>query len=292
MPINAPAEYFAAEKRYLEAKTREQKIEAMEEMIRFLPKHKGTHNLLAQLKKRLAKLRKEKTTKATAKPKFIIRKEGSGQVCIIGLTNSGKSSLLEALTDAKVEIADYPYTTKEPKVGMMDFDGVQIQLIEIPSTFSPDSISLMRTCDEILILLDGTENLHSQERKVGRILEENNISNKKITVVNKCDLTAIITDHLQISAKKKTGLEKLKEAIWSNLGLIRVFTKSPGKEKVYPPLTLPVGSTVRDATKEVHKDLLKNFNFARVFDNTKFSGQKVGLEYKLKDLDVVEIHSR
>ena len=37
-------------------------------------------------------------------------------------------------------------------------------------------------------------------------------------------------------------------------------------------------------------DFLKDFKFARIFNNSKFSGSSVGLEYKLKDLDVVEIH--
>jgi len=113
MPINAGPEYFKAEERYLSAKTREEKIAALEEMIRKLPKHKGTQTLLGQLKKRLAKLKKESSVRAKAKPKFIIRKEGSAQVCIVGLTNSGKSSLINALTNAKANVGDYPYTTKE-----------------------------------------------------------------------------------------------------------------------------------------------------------------------------------
>ena len=132
MPINAGPEYFVAEKRYLEARTRKEKIAALQEMIKALPKHKGTETLLAQLRKRLAKLKSQKSVKATTKPKFMIRKLGAAQVCILGLTNSGKSSLLKALTGVEIEIADYPYTTKIPKVAMMPFGEIQIQLIEIP----------------------------------------------------------------------------------------------------------------------------------------------------------------
>ena len=80
MPVNAGSEYFAAEKRYLEARSKEEKIKTLEEMIRALPKHKGSEHLLAQLKHRLKKLKEEKTTKATAKPKFSIKKEGAAQV--------------------------------------------------------------------------------------------------------------------------------------------------------------------------------------------------------------------
>ena len=87
------------------------------------------------------------------------------------------------------------------------------------------------------------------------------------------------------------GLEELKEKIWNNLDLIRVYTKSPGKPKVIPPITLPRGSTIRDVAENVHKDFINNFKFARIFNNTRFSGSSVGLDYKLNDLDVVEIHT-
>ena len=93
----------------------------------------------------------------------MIRKLGAGQVCILGLTNSGKSSLLKALTGIEIEIADYPHTTKKPKVAMMPYGDVQIQLVEIPSTFDPEFLSLLYTCDEILVLLDATEDLRKQK---------------------------------------------------------------------------------------------------------------------------------
>jgi hypothetical protein len=80
--------------------------------------------------------------------------------------------------------------------------------------------------------------------------------------------------------------------MWNRLDLIRVYTKSPGKPKIVPPVTLPKDATVKDVAKSIHKDFLKNFSFARVFDSTPFSGQKVGLDFKLKDLDVVEIHTK
>jgi len=289
MPINAGPEYFLAEEKYLEARTREEKIEALKEMIRTIPKHKGTEKQLALLRKRLAKLKSQKSTRAKSKPRFSIRKLGSAQVCIIGLTNSGKSSLLKVLTGKDVEIADYPYTTKEPTVGMMPFGDVQIQLIEIPSTFDSESMSILHTCDEIVVLLD-SEDPDKQKDEVTRMLKQRNLSNKKILfVVNKSDLSSG-SKYLRVSAKERRGLEELKERIWSNLDLIRIYTKSPGKPKKIPPITLPKGSTVKNVAKIVHKDFLKDFKFARIFNDSKFSGSSVGLDYELKDLDVVEIH--
>jgi len=295
MPVNAGPEYFAAEKKYSEAKTKEEKIIALEEMIRAAPKHKSSEKLLRDLKKRLAKLKKElkkeTTARAKAKPKYIIRKEGAAQVCIIGLTNSGKSSLLHALTNANVKIADYPFTTKKPKVGMMDYAGVGIQLVEIPSTFTPDAIAIVRTCDLILILLDGTKDLEGQLNELTELLEKNGLESKRVLIAaNKSDEKKN-ENVLHVSAKAGDGLLRLREEIWSRLGLIRIYTKSPGGLKSEKPLTLKSGSTVRDATKEVHKSMLKNFRFARVFNKTKYSRRKIGLDYVLSDLDVVEIHA-
>ncbi|HKZ45229.1 MAG TPA: GTPase [archaeon] len=292
MPVNAGAEYFAAEKRYLEARTREEKIAALEEMIRTLPKHKGSEHLLSQLKHRLARLKKETTAKATSKPRFVIRKEGAAQICIIGLTNSGKSSLLKSLTNANVEIADYPYTTKDPEVGMMNYGDVQLQLIEIPSTFDSEFMSLLHSCDEIVALLDANHDLVKQKEELEKILIESKLENKKILwVVNKAE-SIKHPDYVNVSAKDEAGLDELKEKLWKNLSLIKVYTKSPGKPKDFPALALSIDSKVSDVAKNLHKDFIKNFNYARVFNSTKFSGQKVGLEYELRDLDVIEIHMK
>jgi small GTP-binding protein len=291
MPINAGPEYFKAEERYLSAKTREEKIDALEEMIRKLPKHKGTQTMLAQLKKRLANLKKESASRAKAKPKFAIRKEGAAQICILGLTNSGKSSLINALTNAKLKTGDYPHTTKLPEVGMMNYEGVLVQLVEIPSSFTPDIMAVVRTCDMVLFLLDCTADLDEQLEKLSDVMEKSGLDTKEILIVgNKSDENTI-ENILQVSAKTSEGLPRMKEEIWRRLHLIRIYTKSPNGKAATKPLTLPTGSTVEDAVRQVHKAMLKNFRFARIFDNTKFSGRKVGLEYVLKDKDILEIHA-
>ncbi len=92
MPVNAPFEYYRAEEKFKSAKTKEEKIAALEEMVRMMPRHHGSENALAQLKSRLAKLRKEGERKGSKKTG--IKKEGEAQVCLIGFANSGKSWLL------------------------------------------------------------------------------------------------------------------------------------------------------------------------------------------------------
>ncbi|MBN2252170.1 MAG: 50S ribosome-binding GTPase [Kosmotogaceae bacterium] len=294
MPINAGPEYFKAEEKYLSAKTKEAKIAALEEMIRKLPKHKGTQTMLGQLKKRLARLKKESTSQSKTKPKFVVRKDGAAQVTIIGRTNSGKSSLINRLTNADLEVGDYEYTTKLPEIGMMDYTGVGIQLVEIPSTFSPEGMSIVRTSDLVIILLDSLKDLIEQLNEMTDIMDGYGMGSKKILIViNKSDLKKdeTLKTATFVSAKTGEGIEELKEKIWSRLDLIRVYTKSTKGKKADKPLTIHKDATVKDVVKEVHKTMLKNFKFARVFDKSKHSGRKVGLEYVLSDLDIVEIHA-
>jgi hypothetical protein len=295
MPINATAEYYAAEKKYLNAKSKEERIAALEEMIKELPKHKGTEHLLSRLKGRLKRLKEEakRASKAGARAKFSIKKEGAATVCIIGITNSGKSSLLNLLTAADVEVADYPFTTKLPEVGMMYFKDLQIQIIEIPSTLSPEVSSLLQIADTVVILLDSTQDFENQIEEINKVLKKYWDSKKAcIFVANKSDESEHKTsDFLQISTHTGQGVEELKEKILVSLNLIRVYTKKPGKQKDLPALGLRKNSSVNTVLGLIHKDFRKNFNFARIFNSKKHSGQKVGLDYKLEDGDVIEIHT-
>jgi len=294
MPVNAGPEYFGAEKRYSEARTVEEKIIALQEMIRTAPKHKGAEHLLADLRKRLSKLKKEALIerKKSHKPKFAIRKEGAAQICIIGLTNSGKSTLLNSLTNAHVKIAEYPYTTKEPQVGMMIYNDLQFQLIEIPSSFNSESLGLLHSCDLIIVVLDATQKIDKQEDELMKILKQNRFDSKKMVFVkNKSKVCGLDQNVICIDAQAGVGLDELKEKIWGSLDLIKVYTKSPNKKRDIPALALEKDSTVEDLAKEIHNDFIKTFKFARIFNSTKFSGKKVGLEYKLRDNDVVEIHT-
>lgn len=291
MPINAGPEYFVAEKKFAAAKTKEQKVAALEEMIRALPKHKGTDHMLAQLKKRLAKLKDEVETsgKSSARSGFSLKKEGAAQVCIVGPTQSGKSTLLNSLTNAGARVRDHAFTTKYPNVGMMIYQDVPVQMVEIPSTFEPEFMSAARTCDLLVVLLDATHDVTKQEAEMKRVLHEKAITTPALFVRNKRFVEK--SKYINVSAKDGFGLQQLKDLIWSKLGLIRVYTKSPGKERELPPIAVRPGSTVRDMTREIHKDFLKNFKFARVYNGTRFSGIKVGLDYVLKDMDTVEIHT-
>ena len=276
MPINAPVEYYKAEEKYKFAKTREEKIACLEEMIRLLPKHHGSERLLKDLRKRLAKLKSQKPVKKSRTQKLTIKKEGAGQVCLLGLTNSGKSTLLKELTNVDVDIADYPYTTVKPEVGMMKYEDVRIQIVEIPSTFDPEAMSVVHGTDLIIFVLDGEKDTNQQKRELDKILEKRRITTRR----------------LQVVSKKPMNIEKIKTNIWNSLGIIRIYTKTPGKKPEKKPIIFPKGSTVEDVVKEVHKSFLEHFRFAIVKGRSvRFGKEKVGLEHVLKDKDVVEVRT-
>lgn len=265
MPVNATPEYYKAEERFQKAKTTEEKIVCLEEMIRLLPKHHGSENAHAQLKGKLAKLKKESLKSAKRGGKsYAISKEGEAQVCILGFTKSGKSTLLKKITNAKPLISDYPFTTKTPEVGMMDHKGIKIQIVEIPSTFDPRFMSICRSADLLLILATDTK----EEFYLISMLEEQFIRTKYILINTKYDTP-----------------EKIHEKIWSSLNLMVVYTKR-GKET--SPMALSKGSSVRDFAARIHKDFIKNFRFARVTRHGRVI--QAGLGYVLQDNDMVELH--
>jgi ribosome-interacting GTPase 1 len=267
MPTNVTVEYAKAQERYLEAKTREEKIAALEEMISQAPSHKGGENLRKQLKQRLAKLKKQKEV-STSRKSFNIPKKGDAQVCILGLTQTGKSTLLSRLTNARPKISSYPFTTKKPQIGTLDYQGVKIQLIEIPSTFQPMFKSIAHSSDALILIHRNKEDLE----KIRDTLSKFRIR-KKFIEINRDD-----------------DIEKIKGKIWKNLGLIKVFCKEPGQKPVEKPMVLKEGSTVQDAARNLHKDFSKYFKFARVWGSSKYPGEKVGLDYELKDGDILEVH--
>lgn len=262
MPVNAPAEYYAAEEKFKSAKSKEARVAALEEMIRLMPRHHGSENALAQLKARLAKLKKESEKKGARH--VGVKKEGDAQVCIIGLANSGKSTLLAKLTEAKPKISATPYTTTRPEIGMMDYKGIKIQLVEIPSTFDPEYMSIARSADAIVIVAN-----NDKEREIVENVLKNNYVRQKFIVVN--------------ADENKT---ELKENIWDMLGLMVVHTKA--KDKHLSPMALPYNSTIKDFASRIHKDFVTNFRFARIMRSGRIT--QAGLNYRLQDGDVVEIH--
>jgi ribosome-interacting GTPase 1 len=302
MPINAHPEFTAAEGEYLHAKTTEEKIEKLKKMISYAPAHKGGENLRKQLKTRLKKLieQKEKSRKSGKSTKIGIKKEEM-QTVIIGKTNSGKSSLLNALTNAKPEISRSSFSTTLPKIGMMHYESADIQIIENPAIESEYyDRGLTHTTDTLIILINSLEEL----KDIEKIIEGDN--KKRIIVFNKSDLLGEnerrkIYSTLQskkynfviVSSLTGEGLEELKEKLFGSFEKLRVYTKEPGKEKSKRPIILDPGATARDVAEKILKGFSQKIKETKIWGpSSKFSGQIVGLKHKLRDLDVVEFKTK
>jgi ribosome-interacting GTPase 1 len=327
MPANLTPQYLEAEAKFKQAKAIPEKIKALEVMMAVIPKHKGTERLRGQLKSRMAKLKEElqkRPAVGKAEQAYNIKREGAAQVVLLGLPNSGKSSLFSQITNASSEVADYPFTTQKPIPGMMKFENLQIQLVDVPPVqldhIEPGFPNLIRNADALLLLVDLTEDpifqmeilleeLSGMRIKVagkGSIssLEMGWVSLRAILVGNKCDVKNAMGAYqrfenyfrdrfsiLPISAKEKMNFEELKKEIYQLLSIIRVYTKIPGKE---PDLTEPVilkkGSTVGDVALSIHKDFVAKLRYAKIWGSGKFDGQMVKRDYLVSEGDVIELH--
>ncbi len=303
MPINAHPDFIYAEREFDLAKDPEDKLVALEKMISLAPKHKGAENLRAQLKLRYKKLKGKLETEKKSKKssgKVGIKKEDL-QAVIIGKTKTGKSALISLLTNAKPIISEYDFTTKISVIGMMDYNGVSIQMIEVPAIESEYyDKGIVNSADSILVLITDLNQIEEVEKKVERA------TGKKIIVFNKIDLLSEtekrkISATLQskkynfvmISTKTKEGIEEMKEKLFQSFGKIRVYTKEPGKEKSKKPIILYPDSTIKHVAEKILKGFASKIKETRIWGpSSKYPGQVVGLSHKMKDLDVVEFRTR
>jgi hypothetical protein len=210
MPANLPPEYKAAEKKFKAASTVAEKIAALEDLISTVPKHKGTDHLRADLRRRLSQLNKEALDQRKRKgggrdSLYNVPKEGAAQMAIVGFANAGKSSILASLTKATPVIADYPLSTLLPLPGMMPYEDIQFQLVDLPPIANETTdgwvSGIIRIADGILIILDlaedatvqlelildqlGKWNISTQAEKTA---EFRGVTRRALVVANKKDL--------------------------------------------------------------------------------------------------------
>ena len=213
MATNVGFEYQKAEEEYRDANTFEEKLKSLQKMLKVVPKHKSSENLQASIKERISKLKLIIDNQKKARGagfSLSVKKEGAAQVCIIGKTNSGKSTLLKKLTGANVEIAEYSFTTKKPEKGIMDYEGIKIQIVEIPAivksfnetSLGPTYMAILNQSDLVIMMFD------SPEDKAFLDLELKNVKTPKI----------IYNDQEKKSFSKH---------LWERLHMIKIHTKQP-----------------------------------------------------------------
>jgi len=327
MPANLPPQYFEVEKRYREARSVSEKLKYLEEMLAIMPKHKGTDKLKADLRRRIAQLKDMGASRkgpGRRTPIYLVDREGVGQVALLGPPNTGKSSLLAALTKAQPAIADYPYTTRTPLAGMMRFENVQVQLVDTPPLgedyLEPWFPDLLRRADAFALILAPPEDPAAQLEALKATLARYQLAlqgsdrapppagfscRRALLVLHKADLLPDPED-LElycevlgadfpvsvVSAFTGQGLPELRAALFALLAIVRVYTRAPGKAANFKsPFVVPRETTLKELADRIHHDLGRNFKFARVWGKDTFEGQRVQRDYLLREGDIVEIHT-
>ena len=231
-----------------------------------------------------------------------IKREGEAQIVLVGPPNIGKSSLLKQLTDKQIKVANYAFTTLKPIPSILLYEGLEIQLVEIPGLIKGASqdrgggkrlLGVVREADGMVIMCDLTQ----PNERVQEIISELDIAGIKkpmIVVANKADLPGtkqsfeslqkVLPTIIPISVTLQKNLDVVKEKIWQLTGLIKVYTEENSR-----PIALKQQSTVRDLAQKLHKDFLNRFSHAIVKGiSVKFNNQRVGLDHVLEDNDMVK----
>lgn len=328
MPANLPPEYLEAEEEFRKADSKDEKLQALQRMLSLLPNHKGTDKIEADIRRRISNLKKSSGKKkgpTRAKTPDQIESQGVGQVVITGMPNVGKSALLDISTNATPNVADFPFSTYGPTIGMLEFQDVQIQLIDTPP-LSEEHVenwvyNLIRKVDLVLLLVDGSvADPRDQYNKAIEILSSQGIhlfppdadfkkdeigrTNRKGTIVvtkaderEERDSLRFDEDNelptVSVSILDEESLEDFAQVVYDSLNKIRVYTKKPGEEPdLQEPYLLDKGSTVIEAVKSIHRDLVKELDYVRIWGSGKYDGQEVAQDHVLEDGDVIEIHNK
>jgi len=388
MVTNLPAE---AKKKWFEVtltRNPEERSRLMLEFLSLVPKHKGTEKMCAHVRRQISQLREEierkkRTAKRGRAPSYFPEKAGAAQVVVLGPTNVGRSSLLRAVTNATPQVAPYPFSTRSPVPGMLQYQDIQFQLVEAPPVVDGSSegraggfqiLSLARNADGIIVMVDLTEDPVDQYTMVAGELEKSRIltvepegeveiqkrgHGRDIQFVWEGDLEGCTVDEVVgllreyrirsalIRIRGRVTLDAVEDAVFGNaaqrptlvvankadmggsptapeslreaaeplevvpisaletpklaetlgaklftlLGIIRIYTKEPGKEPSRNPIVARRGLTVGELAKTVHSDFYRRFKYARIWGpSAKFPAERVGLDRELSEGDIIEIH--
>lgn len=332
MPANLPPQYQKLEEEYRLEKDQGRRLELLQEMLREIPKHKGTNHLQGELKSKISKLKQQmegggKSAVAKHSAPDHIPREGAGQFVLFGPPNSGKSSIIGALTKAHVEITDWPFATRKPAPGMAKWENVSLQLIDTPSIAEEYCetyvFNIIRTCDiAVLVVSLGDDDIVERFEYVINRVHEGKVRleglveadpkyptampKKTLIVATGMDLPDAVTrlefltdavgtkaENITVAIPSREGLDQFLARCFALLELHRVYTKAPGKQPdLDDPVLLSRGATVADAARSIHKDLAEKLQFARIWSKVKptLDGTRVPADHIVEDGDILEFH--
>jgi ribosome-interacting GTPase 1 len=335
MPTNVTPEYKAAEAEFRKARTPEDRLHWLREMLRTIPKHKGTEHLQAELKTRVKELTEAlagpRKGGARTGPPTVLHAGGAAQVALLGPPNSGKSSLHARLTGSHAEVGPFPFTTQFPQPGMLPFEDIAFQLVDLPPVSAqhlpPWLPGTLQPAAASLLIVDlGDPGCVEQVEELHRLLgaarvtltgswepldmgedddlfavvlptllvatKTDQLSNPEEELATFRELTGYPYPAVSVSAVDGRGLDRLGPFLFEHLGVARVYTKIPGQPPdMSRPFTVRRGQTVADVAVLVHKEIAADLRYARLWGRGTFDGQQVGRDHALADGDVVELHT-
>jgi ribosome-interacting GTPase 1 len=323
MPANLPAE---AKQKYREAslaRNPQEKIKKLQEFMSLFPKHKGTENLRAQVKRKISVLKqeiedkKQKRTGVATGPRVFVEKEGDAQIVILGPTNVGRSSLLSTLTNSKVAVLNYPYTTTEPTPGMFNYEDLQLQMVETPAIMEGSSeggswglqtLTSARNADGLVLMVDLSKNPVDQFKLIINELEKSKILTKKpsarISIEKKhmgAKLKFIVLGKLvDCDVKDLTKLLKsygIRDAtikIWGEATLDDV-EEAVFEGKVYRPAIVLANKAdhplAAESLEQLKKTVGNGMKIVPISCETKEGMEKLGVEI-FKILDIMRVYTK
>ena len=194
MPANLSPEYKAAEAAFRKSREPRERLDWLREMLRTIPKHKGTEHLQADIKARIKDLGEHlesgRRGGGHGGPALVIRPEGAAQVALLGPPNAGKSALHARLTGSGAHVAPYPFTTQFPEPGMMPFEDIQFQLIDLPAVAAEHPVpwlaGTLQMADAALFVVDLTDPSDVEQLQAVRAL----LAQKRIELVGDAGATS------------------------------------------------------------------------------------------------------
>jgi ribosome-interacting GTPase 1 len=334
VPANLTPEYKAAEAEFRKARDAESRLRGLREMLRTVPKHKGTEHLRADIKTRIKQLSEEVAGPsrggARTGPHTSVHHEGAAQVVLLGAPNSGKSTLHARLTGSHAASGPYPFTTRFPLPGMLAFEDVTFQLVDLPPVATrhpvPWLTATVSTADAALLVVD-LDDPECVDRavEVHELLAERHITLTGsweqphladdqddpfavclpvLLVAAKADQVSHLGEELAVfreltrmrypavavSAFTGEGLDQIGPFLFEQLGVMRIYTKLPGR-----PADHSRPFTVRRGETVHDVAVLIHKELAETLTFARLwrndvQGRQIGRDHPLQDRDVIELH--
>ena len=294
-------------KKRLQGLSSDQKVKEIDRILKEIPWTVGDYKEITSELRRQREAEKDViSARHSAKSIYYVKKE-TPQSMIIGLPNSGKSTLLASLTNSSVKIASYPFTTQEPEVGSLVYNDVRIQMVELPAFYVGVSsqnkalVALLRTTDAVIAVINKVEEMKAltSELEASRIRLFNRRTgnhgkySEGLTYLPAMVVYRDSAPEAELETISFADLDKIKQELYRQLSITRIYLRNrKGNVSLPPIIFLDIDEvTVEDVAEEAGKRFLREFRYARIWGpSATYDGERAGLKRRLNDGDTVTIY--